>query len=73
MGIVKRPDLNIALGTLFGAGVGGVIGGVLGGRPWLWFGTAIGTVGGWLIANKERWVIRERNRTTYKSRDDDSV
>ena len=58
---MKRADLNITLGTLFGAGVAGTIAVVLGGRPWLWFGIAVGAVGGWLIAKKERWVIRGRN------------
>ena len=68
--IMKRPDLNIALGTLFGAGVGGAVAGGLAGRPWLWFGIAIGTAGGWLIAKRERWVIR-RNRGSDQPRRDD--
>jgi hypothetical protein len=49
---MKRPDLNIALGTLFGAGVAGGVAVAL-----------AGIVGGWLIATLKRWQYRGRAKS----------
>ncbi|PYV45003.1 MAG: hypothetical protein DMG94_12725 [Acidobacteria bacterium] len=59
---MKRPDLNIALGTLFGAGVAGGVAVALAGRSWLPFGILVGIIGGWLIATLKRWQYRGRTK-----------
>jgi hypothetical protein len=51
--------MQIAPGTLVGAGVAGAVAVELAGRSWLWFGVAIGTVGGWLIAKSEHCILRD--------------
>ena len=59
---MKRPAMNIALGTIFGAAVAGIIAVALAGRSWLWFGIAIGAGGGWVIAKWEHfyWAYQRR-------------
>ena len=52
---MKRPSMNVALGTIFGAAVGGVVAVGLADRSWLWIGIAVGAAGGWLISKWERF------------------
>jgi len=63
---MKRPNLNIALGTLFGAGIAGAAAVALAGWSWLWFGLAIGTAGGWAISkcHYHFWYLRKRRQRT---------
>ena len=50
--------MNVVLGTIFGATVAGVVAVALAGRPWLWFGIAIGAAGGWGISRWEHFYFR---------------
>lgn len=64
---MKRPDLNIVLGTLFGTFVAATVAVGLAGWHWVWFGIAIGVAGGWLISREKKWAIRENYGKTLKS------
>ena len=59
---MKRPSMNIVLGTIFGIAVAGASAVALAGRAWLWFGVAVGAAGGFLIAKKQQWNAAWRMR-----------